>query len=182
MDLSEPEYSNMKAAESNWMDSGKQATEKSNSDSRAHSSGTGSNMLGTNDSEGLKTGAPVEEHAGVKGKAGPKGCCSCSKKSLCKTMKCECRATNGSCGTSCGCAPAKCTNRDTDLFKKLDNLQQLEMTEGRNCLGAGASPGVLLLHSALVDKPAGRNSNCATRGKALSDIGNTLVCSFPSLF
>ncbi|KAJ9674016.1 hypothetical protein PVL29_023520 [Vitis rotundifolia] len=157
MDVSEPEYSNMKSAESNWIDSGKQATEKSNSDSGAHSSGTGSNLLSTNDSERLKTGTPVEEHADVTGKTGSKGCCSCSKKSLCKTLKCKCRATNGSCGTSCGCAPTKCTNRDTDLF------------------GTGASHSVLLLHTTLVDKPAEKNSNCAPRGKALSDIGNTLI-------
>ncbi|RVW65557.1 Kinesin-like protein KIN-4C [Vitis vinifera] len=157
MDVSEPEYSNMKAAEINWIDSGKQATEKSNSDSGAHSSGTGSNLLSTNDSERLKTGTPVEEHADVTGKTGSKGCCSCSKKSLCKTLKCKCRATNGSCGTSCGCAPTKCTNRDTDLF------------------GTGASHSALLLHTALVVKPAEKNSNCAPRGKALSDIGNTLI-------
>ena len=164
MDVSEPEYSNMKAAESNWIDSGKQATEKSNSDSGVHSSGTGSNLLSTNDSERLKTGTPVEEHADVTGKTGSKVCCSCSKKSLCKTLKCKCRATNGSCGTSCGCAPTKCTNRDTDLFS------------------IGASHSALLLHTALVDKPAEKNSNCAPRGKALSDIGNTLVCSIPALF
>ncbi|RVW56302.1 Kinesin-like protein KIN-4C [Vitis vinifera] len=121
MDVSEPEYSNMKAAER----------------------------------------TPVEEHADVTGKTGSKGCCSCSKKSLCKTLKCKCRATNGSCGTSCGCAPTKCTNRDTDLF------------------GTGASHSALLLHTALVVKPAEKNSNCAPRGKALSDIGNTLS-TFPA--
>lgn len=182
MGLSEPEYSDMKVAESNRIDSGKQATEKRKSDSGAHYSGTGSNMLGSTDSDGLKTGTPVEEHSDVTGKARTNRCCSCSKKSSCKTLKCECRATNGSCGTSCGCAQAKCANRDTDLFKKLDDLQQLETTEGRNCLGVAASHGELRLHSALVDKPAGSNSNCAPRGRALSDIGNTLVCSIPALF
>ncbi|KAG7029672.1 Kinesin-like protein KIN-4C [Cucurbita argyrosperma subsp. argyrosperma] len=38
-------------------------------------------------------------------------CCSCSKKSLCKTTKCQCRSTGRSCGTSCGCALGKCSNR-----------------------------------------------------------------------
>ncbi|XP_022131303.1 kinesin-like protein KIN-4C [Momordica charantia] len=38
-------------------------------------------------------------------------CCSCSKKSLCKTMKCKCRSTGSSCGASCGCAIGKCSNR-----------------------------------------------------------------------
>lgn len=39
-------------------------------------------------------------------------CCSCSKKSLCKTTKCKCRSTGGSCGPSCGCTRSKCTNRE----------------------------------------------------------------------
>ncbi|CAK9313007.1 unnamed protein product [Citrullus colocynthis] len=39
-------------------------------------------------------------------------CCSCSKKSLCKTTKCKCRSTGRSCGSLCGCALGKCSNRD----------------------------------------------------------------------
>ncbi|XP_071723164.1 kinesin-like protein KIN-4C [Rutidosis leptorrhynchoides] len=39
-------------------------------------------------------------------------CCSCSKKSLCKTTKCGCRAAGGSCGNSCGCSASKCSNRE----------------------------------------------------------------------
>lgn len=38
-------------------------------------------------------------------------CCSCSKKSLCKTTKCKCRSTGRSCGSLCGCALGKCSNR-----------------------------------------------------------------------
>ncbi|XP_008444923.1 kinesin-like protein KIN-4C [Cucumis melo] len=38
-------------------------------------------------------------------------CCSCSKKSLCKTTKCKCRSAGRSCGTLCGCAVGKCSNR-----------------------------------------------------------------------
>ena len=90
MDVSEPKYTNMKVVESNWVDLGKQAIEKKNSDYRAHTLGTGYNMLSTNDSKLLKIGTPVEEHTDVTWKAGSKGCCSCSKKSLCKTPKCKC--------------------------------------------------------------------------------------------
>ncbi|VFQ69263.1 unnamed protein product [Cuscuta campestris] len=45
-------------------------------------------------------------------KPAPGLCCSCSKKSLCKTLKCGCRAVGSSCGASCGCAISKCSNRD----------------------------------------------------------------------
>lgn len=39
-------------------------------------------------------------------------CCTCSKSSSWKTMKCQCRATKGSCGPSCGCSSVKCSNRN----------------------------------------------------------------------
>ncbi|KAK9993618.1 hypothetical protein SO802_023321 [Lithocarpus litseifolius] len=40
-------------------------------------------------------------------------CCSCSKNSSCKTMRCPCRASGGSCGTSCACLSRKCANSRT---------------------------------------------------------------------
>ncbi|KAL1207544.1 Kinesin-like protein KIN-4C [Cardamine amara subsp. amara] len=39
-------------------------------------------------------------------------CCSCTKKSLCKTKNCKCRANGSGCGDSCGCVAAKCSNRE----------------------------------------------------------------------
>ncbi|XP_009108069.1 kinesin-like protein KIN-4C isoform X1 [Brassica rapa] len=38
-------------------------------------------------------------------------CCSCTKKSLCKTKNCKCRANGSGCGISCGCIASKCSNR-----------------------------------------------------------------------
>ncbi|KAG2314952.1 hypothetical protein Bca4012_065758 [Brassica carinata] len=38
-------------------------------------------------------------------------CCSCTKKSLCKTKSCKCRANGSGCGISCGCIASKCSNR-----------------------------------------------------------------------
>nr|POE46055.1 kinesin-like protein kin-4c [Quercus suber] len=40
-------------------------------------------------------------------------CCSCSIKSSCKTMRCPCRASGGSCGTSSACVSRKCANSRT---------------------------------------------------------------------
>src|SRR4051794_6928174 len=67
------------------------------------------------------------EHSGANnagsGKSVSQLCCSCSKKSLCKTSKCECRASMGSCGAGCGCAVSKCTNRAVHSVK-VDNSPQ----------------------------------------------------------
>lgn len=111
-------------------------------------------------------------------------CCSCSKKSLCKTTKCMCRAAGGSCGASCGCASTKCTNRETILIK-LDSPQSEKIDEIKDCSGNYkteetsilAAHGAKLLQSALVDKPVEMNDNVGTRRKPLSDIKNTLMKS-----
>ncbi|CAH2079313.1 unnamed protein product [Thlaspi arvense] len=42
-------------------------------------------------------------------------CCSCTKKSLCKTRNCKCRANGSGCGISCGCIASKCSNREESL-------------------------------------------------------------------
>ncbi|KAG6585339.1 Kinesin-like protein KIN-4C, partial [Cucurbita argyrosperma subsp. sororia] len=49
-------------------------------------------------------------------------CCSCSKKSLCKTTKCKCRSTGSSCRSSCGCAHGKCSNRDEKPSEMVDEF------------------------------------------------------------
>ncbi|XP_039010235.1 kinesin-like protein KIN-4C isoform X2 [Hibiscus syriacus] len=71
--------------------------------SNIHTSGTDASEL--EQSEGLAS--MIKKTSGV--------CCSCSKKSLCKTLKCGCRAAGSSCGVSCGCASGKCTNKEKFL-------------------------------------------------------------------
>ncbi|KAK4571936.1 hypothetical protein RGQ29_030364 [Quercus rubra] len=110
-------------------------------------------------------------------------CCSCSKKSLCKTTKCRCRSTGAGCGKSCGCALSKCTNREA-VQVKLSITPQSEMAESvLNCseiveaekTNTVASQGAMLLQRALDEKPAEMNGNHRTRKQPLSDIGNRLI-------
>ncbi|KAK7410467.1 hypothetical protein VNO78_01269 [Psophocarpus tetragonolobus] len=86
-------------------------------------------------------------------------CCSCSKKSLCKTNKCQCRSTGGSCGPSCGCTRLKCTNREP--------VDQDGTVIASEC--------AKLLQSALVQKPASCKDNRVPIKKALCDIQNSLT-------
>lgn len=87
-------------------------------------------------------------------------CCSCSKQSLCKTARCECRAANGSCDSSCSCEPTKCSNR-TETSN--DDL---------------ASHGAMLLQTALSDNHSNLNTTAAAAvRRPLSDIGNNQLLS-----
>lgn len=104
-------------------------------------------------------------------------CCSCSKKSLCKTTKCQCRSTGGSCGPSCGCTGSKCTNREP-LKSVAEN--ELPKSEDSECStnkdgGVIASECAKLLQSALVENPASRRDNQGPKKKPLCDIQNSLV-------
>ena len=138
-----------------------------------------SNTLDTKDSGSLKLDTSGEGIVAVSGV-----CCSCSKFSSCKTMKCQCRASGGICGTLCGCLPSKCANKGT-VLKDLGGSPESESVEG-NGSGSGsdetekshslASQGALLLQSALVEKPVEENDDNGPRRKALADIGNKLVC------
>ncbi|PON49781.1 hypothetical protein PanWU01x14_228170 [Parasponia andersonii] len=107
-------------------------------------------------------------------------CCSCSKKSLCKTTKCVCRSMGGSCGTLCGCVASKCTNREALPIRLNDSpepeiaeakVSGLKMVEPRKDT-TGASQGAMLLQSALLEQPAEKNDNHGLYKKPLSDIGN----------
>ncbi|KAJ0025597.1 hypothetical protein Pint_08482 [Pistacia integerrima] len=89
-------------------------------------------------------------------------CCSCSKKSLCKTSKCGCRAAGGSCGTSCGCEASKCSNRGTGINE----------IEKHSVL---ASQDAMLFQNTLIEKPPEMKKNCGPRKQALKEIGNTLM-------
>ncbi|XP_016460351.1 kinesin-like protein KIN-4C [Nicotiana tabacum] len=113
-------------------------------------------------------------------------CCSCSKKSECKTSRCECQAVGVSCGVSCGCLPNKCSNRAVSSTKEDNQLPSLDIVgdEG-NTSGTDeaemrqtlASQGAMLLQNALSEKPMESKDKGETKRKPLSDIGNSLAKS-----
>ncbi|KAG5412180.1 hypothetical protein IGI04_008499 [Brassica rapa subsp. trilocularis] len=99
-------------------------------------------------------------------------CCTCTRKSSCKTMKCQCLAVNGYCGPSCGCSSLKCSNRNAggeqNIFTSEEDKEHQQQ--------ALASRGALLLRTALADKSVDEtngNEGAKGRRKPLSDIGNT---------
>ncbi|KAL9234739.1 hypothetical protein vseg_009572 [Gypsophila vaccaria] len=108
-------------------------------------------------------------------------CCSCTKQSFCNTMKCECRASGGSCSASCGCTWKKCSNRDGDKVKVVDDLSlQDTICDGNHSLPDQldydvdlATQGAALLQSALAKVPTEQNEGNASQRKPLADIGNT---------
>ncbi|XVF39644.1 hypothetical protein PTKIN_Ptkin01aG0050200 [Pterospermum kingtungense] len=104
-------------------------------------------------------------------------CCSCSKKSLCKTLKCECRSKGSNCGMSCGCAMAKCTNREKVSFK-LDDTLHPEMTEDTvpdNIQEEKATvEDAMLLENEVVEKLPKMNEDCGPRRQPFREIGNTM--------
>ncbi|KAK1406714.1 hypothetical protein QVD17_38322 [Tagetes erecta] len=111
-------------------------------------------------------------------------CCTCSKSSSCKTMKCECRMVEGSCSMSCNCHPKKCSNRVADLVEAdfgapatVEGLVHIlsddeELDKNGNEL---ASHGAMLLQAALSDKPTERKDTDDDKRKPLSDIGNKIA-------
>lgn len=146
-----------------------------------HSVSVGSNSCKL----GVDCTSVSENSNAIKVKTASMVCCSCSKYSLCKTMKCRCRSTGGGCGASCGCAASKCSNREAAAPIKSDDSPQSEKPDGglngSNVVETEkssivASQGAMLLQSALVEKPAESNDNLGPRKKPLSDIGNILVC------
>ncbi|RWW11389.1 hypothetical protein GW17_00025005 [Ensete ventricosum] len=116
-------------------------------------------------------------------------CCSCSKGSSCKTMRCECRALGSGCSTNCGCIPSKCTNRKGGLINtdmdEITNSEAAESGGSRSSFdhaddvnGILVSEGTMLLQSALSKKTV---ENDVQLRKPLSNIGNTaLVPTGPS--
>ncbi|KAL5559975.1 hypothetical protein UlMin_036186 [Ulmus minor] len=130
-----------------------------------------SNQLVDITTSGSKCSRPRKSASGVY--------CSCSKKSLCKTTKCQCRQNGGSCGASCGCTAAKCTNREAVQIQ-LSNSPQSQITEGKVDCSTIVEPAKNTTEDAsqiaLVEKPAEKNDNNLST-KPLSDIGNMLVNS-----
>ncbi|KAJ8459879.1 hypothetical protein OPV22_032805 [Ensete ventricosum] len=110
-------------------------------------------------------------------------CCSCSKGSSCKTMRCECRALGSGCSTNCGCIPSKCTNRKGGLINtdmdEITNSEAAESGGSRSSFdhaddvnGILVSEGTMLLQSALSKKTV---ENDVQLRKPLSNIGNTAM-------
>ncbi|MED6172390.1 hypothetical protein PIB30_049596 [Stylosanthes scabra] len=110
-------------------------------------------------------------------------CCSCGKKSLCKTTKCKCRSVGGRCGPSCGCKLLKCTNKEPN---QIEEGNEPVISESKECnvkmnnsavLEDGniiASECAKLLQSALIQKPASYRDNPGPIKKPLADIQNSL--------
>ncbi|KAK5824107.1 Chromosome-associated kinesin KIF4 [Gossypium arboreum] len=101
-------------------------------------------------------------------------CCSCSKKSLCKTLKCRCRSAGSSCGASCGCALAKCTNNKKVPFK-LDDIPQPKMPEDIVEELKGTIHDTILIQNKTVKNIPDTNEDCGSRKQPLREIGNTMV-------
>lgn len=199
MDTSDSEYSDMGQGDDDYelghtdlddpewsLTNGRsRCAKKRNSKNNSHS-GTASHPISVSDSESLNTKTSGGEDSTVNQNYASAICCSCSKKSLCKTMKCECRLADGICGTSCGCDPVKCSNRESTLTQQDDGLPPSEIAglirtaletdeaDGSHIL---ASHGAMLLQSALSEKPIITNEDGGPRRKPLSDIGNTLAKS-----
>ncbi|XP_071925031.1 kinesin-like protein KIN-4C isoform X1 [Coffea arabica] len=176
-DLDDPEWS---------LTNGRRRRAKKRNSKNSSHSGTASHPISASDSEGLNTKTSGGEDSTGSQKYESAICCSCSKKSLCKTMKCECRLADGICGTSCGCDPVKCSNRESALTQEDNGLPPSEIVgltrtasetdeaDGSHVL---ASHGAMLLQSALSEKPMISNDEGGPRRKPLSDIGNTLAKS-----
>lgn len=164
-----------------WIASGKPKTKKRKS--KYGSSSEGFSAPGTNDSGGFKLDSAGEGIVSVAKKSELGLCCSCSRTSSCKTNKCQCRSAAGACGPSCGCVPAKCSNRESSLLEVhgspeveiadgIGNDESTDETEKNQLL---ASQGARLLQNALVERPSETTDDGGPRRKALSEIGNTLV-------
>lgn len=177
MDISDPEQSDMDQTdddyileEDEWFPTRgrrRHQTKKNNSKT-SNNSGSSSNVENGNDSEGFIMASGEGNSASDNNKSEPATCCTCSKKSLCKTMKCECRAAEGHCGVACGCDLVRCSNRGALPSELSEGADETERSHSL------ASQGAMLLQSALSEKPANTTEG-ETGRKPLSDIGNTVV-------
>lgn len=148
-------------------------------------SGGNSTLTQTKDPESVTTESSDEGNTALAQNSAPGVCCSCTKNSTCKTLKCECRAAGGSCCLSCGCLPSKCSNREAaPINNELGSVLPLESTEGNGHASGTdeaersrslASRGAMLLQTALSEHPIETKNGTAAKRKPLSDIGNTQV-------
>lgn len=184
MDTSESEHSDLDENDAEWLHSEdfqdewgrrrRQTAKKRNSKIVIENNNTDTETLKTSPNDGDTKNLIQRAPSGI--------CCSCSKSSSCKTMKCECRAVGGSCCVSCGCHPKKCSNREETVFVKESGVQAVnvnacdgeEIETGSREL---ASHGAMLLQAALSDKPSEAEDGDGAKRKPLSDIGNKIVKS-----
>uniref|UniRef100_A0A6N2MUV0 Tesmin/TSO1-like CXC domain-containing protein n=1 Tax=Salix viminalis TaxID=40686 RepID=A0A6N2MUV0_SALVM len=127
--------------------------------------GSSIELLGTDTYESEGSGGNTV----VMGKSASGACCSCSKKSLCKTTKCQCRAARGSCGTSCGCAAFKCTNRK--VSSKADDSQQSEVAQKLHVSETGKD--------VIMSQSTDLNNDLQPPRKPLGEIGNVQMNPSP---
>ncbi|KAL6960207.1 hypothetical protein U1Q18_045834 [Sarracenia purpurea var. burkii] len=201
MDTSESEHSDIETAhdksihsdqdaaddDPDWEASRKRRAKKRNwkTDSKTESKTEGSlrtssHPIDISDLGNLKTEPSAEGTVAATQKIVSVFCCSCYRYSLCKTMRCECRADGRNCGSSCNCVPTKCTNREAELMEDLDHLTPSEMVahiDDKERSQTLASHGAMLLQSALAEKPIQTIDGNESQRKPLSDIGNTMAKS-----
>ncbi|KAJ8773318.1 hypothetical protein K2173_028495 [Erythroxylum novogranatense] len=108
-------------------------------------------------------------HSNVVDKSTPVACCSCTKRSLCKTTKCECRAVGSCCGASCGCATSKCRNREGSATKTDGSLQHV-VQDSVLC-----SETMEMEKTALVSQDPDLDKDSGAGRKPLREIGGTLM-------
>lgn len=178
MDISDQEQSDMDQADVDYelengddlewpLTKGRKGRQMKKKTSKTNSNSGSSNPTNSCDSEGLIV-TSGDGNSSVDNKSESAVCCTCSKRSLCKTTKCECRAAEGHCGMACGCDLVRCSNRGVVPSEIDDGADE---TERSHVL---ASQGAMLLQSALSEKPV-HTTEGGTGRKPLSDIGNTVV-------
>ncbi|KAL8141225.1 hypothetical protein V2J09_007246, partial [Rumex salicifolius] len=160
MDTSDSDHSNMgeEPTDDEWVQSIRRPKKKS---SKNKGNRSGSSSPDSEEPNNPTTDVPFDAHK-ESGNSSSNVCCTCSKSSSCKTMKCECRASGGHCSESCGCLSSKCSLRGhaTD-----------EIEENNDIL---ATQGAALLQNALAQMPTPQqDEENKSKRKPLSDIGNT---------
>lgn len=85
-------------------------------------------LCNTNDESNLELSQPKTSEKTLCQKEQSKAevCCSCTKKSLCKTKNCKCRANGSGCGDSCGCLVSKCSNREKNVSRSDKAMQPVD--------------------------------------------------------
>ncbi|GAB4862075.1 Kinesin-like protein KIN-4C, variant 3 [Ancistrocladus abbreviatus] len=186
MDTSESEHSlsSDDADDGEWVQSEDKPRTKNSKRGRSGSGSWSSDMDAAGTMKTDTDGMPVPIGQPAQG-----FCCSCSKYSLCKTMKCECRANGGSCSGLCSCSSAKCKNREGEI-KTSNGTEQESLCSEINTATSEveqnrtlASHGATLLQNALAELhaltelPAAEDEVNRNGRKPLSDIGNTVAKS-----
>ncbi|KAL9272639.1 Kinesin-like protein [Drosera capensis] len=172
MDTSDSEHSQSDDEDHEWVQSACKVRRRNPKRHRFASELVSSDAEGgilNRDARNVQTGNP-----------GLNSCCSCSKSSLCKTNKCECRASIGHCSDSCGCHSTKCKNRGEDSMKMPNEIRdpgslarEISAAQDMEQSCILASQGASLLQSVLAEMPAPHNAENKGNRKPLADIGNT---------